>query len=75
MGHCGEFFYALWAITVNLVVCYGPLRWIWLYAMGHCSGFGYALWATTRNEAVQYNSVVISALWAIAQDLVMRYGL
>jgi hypothetical protein len=40
MGHCGEFFYALWATTVNLVVC-------------HCGGFGYALWATARNEAVQ----------------------
>jgi hypothetical protein len=75
MGHCGEFFYALWAITVNLVVRYGPLRRIWLYAMGHCGRFGYALWATARNEAVQYKSIVISALWAIVQDLVMRYGL
>jgi hypothetical protein len=75
MGHCGKFFYALWAITVNLVVRYGPLRWIWLYVMGHCGGFGYALWATARNEAVQYKSVVISVLWAIAQDLVMGYGL
>ncbi len=73
MGHCGEFFYALWDIKVNLVVRYGPLWRIWLYAMGHCGGFGYALWATARNEAVQYKSVVISALWAIAQDLVMRY--
>jgi hypothetical protein len=53
MGHCGEFFYALWATTVNLVMCYGPLGRILLYAMGHCSGFGYALWATARNEAVQ----------------------
>jgi hypothetical protein len=64
MGHCGEFFYALRAIIVNLVVRYGPLR-----------RFGYALWATARNEAVQYKSEVISALWAIAQDLVMHYGL
>jgi hypothetical protein len=53
MGHCGEFFYALWATTVNLVVHYGPLRWIWLYAMGHCGGFGYVLWATAQNKAVQ----------------------
>jgi hypothetical protein len=75
MGHCGEFFYALWATTENLVVRYGPLRRIWLYAMGHCGGFGYALWATARNEAVQYKSVLISALWVTAQDLVMRYGL
>ncbi len=75
MGHCGKFFYALWAIMVNLVVRYGPLRWIWLYAMGHCGGFGHALWATAWNEAAQYKYVVISALWAIAQDLVMRCGL
>jgi hypothetical protein len=74
MGHCGEFFYALWATAVNLVARYGLLRRIWLYAMGHCGRFGYALWATARNEAVQYKSAVISALWAIAQDLVMRYG-
>jgi hypothetical protein len=75
MGHCGEFFYALWATTEKLVVRYGPLRRIWFYAMGHCGGFGYVLWATARNEAVQYKSVLISALWAIAQDLVMCYGL
>jgi hypothetical protein len=53
MGHCGEFCYALWATTANLVVFYGPLQQIWLYAIGHCGGFGYALWATARNEAVQ----------------------
>jgi hypothetical protein len=28
MGNCGEFFYALWATTVNLVGRYGPLRQI-----------------------------------------------
>jgi hypothetical protein len=75
MGHCGKFLYELWAITVNLVVRYRPLRRIWLYTMGHCGGFGYAPWATARNEALQYKSEVISALWAIAQDLVMPYGL
>jgi hypothetical protein len=75
MGHCGKFFYAIWAITVNLVVRYGPLRQIWLYTMGHCGRFGYALWAIAQNEAVQYKSEVISVLWAIAQDLVLRYGL
>jgi hypothetical protein len=53
MGHYGEFFYALWATTVSLVMRYGPLWRIWLYAMGHCGGFGYALWATARNEDVQ----------------------
>jgi hypothetical protein len=34
--------YALWAITVNLVVRYG-----------HYTGFGYALLAIARNEAEQ----------------------
>jgi hypothetical protein len=53
MGHCGEFFYALWATAVNFVMRYGPLRRILLYAMGHCGGFCYVLWATARNEAVQ----------------------
>jgi hypothetical protein len=53
MGHCGEIFYALWATTVYLVMRYGPLWRIWLYAMGHCGGFGYALWATARNEDVE----------------------
>jgi hypothetical protein len=53
MGHCGVFFYALWATTANLVLCYWPLQPIWFYAMGHCGGFGYALWATAQNEAVQ----------------------
>jgi hypothetical protein len=52
MGHCGELGYALWAIIVNLILCYGPLRHIWLYATGHCGGFGYTLWATAQNEAV-----------------------
>ncbi len=52
MGHCGKFCPALWATTVNLVVHYGPLLQIWLYAMDHCGGFGYALWATAQNEAV-----------------------
>jgi hypothetical protein len=53
MGHCGEIFYELWAITANLVVRNGPLWRIWLYAMDHYGGFGYVLWATARNEAVQ----------------------
>jgi hypothetical protein len=70
MGHCGEFCYALWATKPNLVVHYGPLQQICLYNMGHFSRFGYALWATLRNEAVQLKSVTISALWAMAPDLV-----
>jgi hypothetical protein len=28
---------ALWATAVNLVICCGPLRRIWLCAMGHCA--------------------------------------
>jgi hypothetical protein len=58
----------------KLDVCYGPLWRISLFAMGHCSGFGYALWATAQNEALQQKSVLISVLWVIALDLVMRYG-
>jgi hypothetical protein len=54
MGHCGEFFYALWATTENLVVRYGPLRQIWFYAMGHCGGFGYALWAIAQGLVIRY---------------------
>jgi hypothetical protein len=52
MGYCGKLFYALWATTVNLVVRYGPLWLVWLYAMGHCGGFGYTLWAIVWNEFV-----------------------
>jgi hypothetical protein len=43
----------LWATTASLVVCYGPLLWIWLKAMGQCGRFGYALWAIAQNEAIQ----------------------
>ncbi len=42
--------------------------------MGQCGGFGYALWATARNEAVHSRSVLISALWAIAQDWICAMG-
>jgi hypothetical protein len=52
MGHCSGFGYMLWAIAADMVMRYGPLRRIWLYAMGQCGGFAYALWTTVRNEAV-----------------------
>jgi hypothetical protein len=42
MGHCSKFAYALLATAANFIMCYGPLRQIWLYAIG-----------TARNEAVQ----------------------
>jgi hypothetical protein len=58
----------------NLVMRYGPLQQIWLRARDCCGRFGYMLWATAQNEAVQYKSAMISALWAIVQDLVMCYG-
>jgi hypothetical protein len=74
LGHCGKFCYALWASRANLVVRYRQLLQNWPYATGHCGGFSYVLWATARNEAIQKMSVTISALWAIAQDLVMCYG-
>jgi hypothetical protein len=43
MGHCGELCYAVWATAADLVIRYGPLPRIWLYAMGHCGRFGCAL--------------------------------
>jgi hypothetical protein len=43
MGQCSEFFYALWATAVNLVVRYGPLRQI-----------GYTLWATAADLVMRY---------------------
>ncbi len=43
MGHCGKFFYALWATTVNLVMRYG-----------HCGGFCYMLWATAADFVMRY---------------------
>jgi hypothetical protein len=54
MGHCGVFGYALQAIAVNLVMRYGPLWRIWLYAMGHCGGFVYSLWATAADLVMRY---------------------
>jgi hypothetical protein len=53
--------------------------------MGHCGKFGYAiratavnfgytLWANASNEATHYQTVMISTLWALVQDLGMRYG-
>jgi hypothetical protein len=51
MGHCGEFFFVLWATTVNLVVRYGPLWRIWFYTMGHWADlvmrYG-SLWNTVK---------------------------
>jgi hypothetical protein len=74
MGHCGEFGCTQWATAANLVLRYGPLRRIWLCAAGLCGRFGYRLRATARNKALQLKSVTISVLWAITQDLIMRYG-
>ncbi len=54
MGHCDRFGYALWATAINLVIRYGPLRQISLYAMGHCDRFGNALWATAINLVIRY---------------------
>jgi hypothetical protein len=43
MGHCGEFFHALWATTANLVVLYC-----------HCDGFGSTLWVTAADAVMRY---------------------
>jgi hypothetical protein len=61
----------MWQILLCAMGHYGEFG----CAMGHCGGFVSALWATARNEAVRtVKSVLISALWAIAQDLVMLMG-
>jgi hypothetical protein len=53
MGYFGKFNDALWANAADLVMCCGPLRWIWLWAVGHCGEFGYVLCASAANEALQ----------------------
>jgi hypothetical protein len=63
MGHYGEFGCALWSTVADFVIRYGPLKRI-----------DYALWATAWNEAIKKKSILIFALRAIAQDLVMSYG-
>jgi hypothetical protein len=64
MGHCGEFFYALWATVANLVLHYGPLQRIWFYAMGHCIGFGSMLWATAADLVLRYGP--LRRIWLCA---------
>ncbi len=84
MGHCGEFFYVLWATTVNLVVRYGPLvdlvlrngplRRIWLCAMRHCAECSRTVKICIDFCAMGHSAGCGYALLAIAQGLVIRYG-
>ncbi len=74
MGHCGGFGYALWATAADLVIRYVPLRRIWLCAMGHCGE-----WSITIKICIDFCAMGHSAgfgypLWAVAKDLVKRYG-
>ncbi len=39
----------LWAIAQNQLLCYGPLRRIFLSAMGYSAEYGSAMWATAQN--------------------------
>ncbi len=71
MGHCGEFLYALWTTTANLVVRYGPLRRIWFYTMGHCGGL---VVICSDFCAMGHSAGFGYALWAVAQGLVICYG-
>ncbi len=51
-----------WAIVPHFVIGYGPLRRIWLGIMGHGTG-------PTGPTGLG------SALWAVAQDLVVRWAI
>jgi hypothetical protein len=64
MSYYGKFSDALRDTEMNLMMQHGPLWQIWSNAMGDCV-----------NDAVQYKFVMISALWAIAQDFVLQYEL
>jgi hypothetical protein len=85
MGHCGKFFYALWATTANLVVRgwataadlvlrYGPLWLIWLCAMGHCAECSHTVKICSDFCAMGHSAGFGYPLWAVAKDLVKRYG-
>jgi hypothetical protein len=74
VGHCDKFGFALWATAAKLVMRYGQLRRSWLCAKDHFGRSGYSLWISVRNEAVLLKSGTISALSAIAKELIMRYG-
>jgi hypothetical protein len=72
------------ATAADLVLRYGPLREMKLYskicidfcAMGHSSGFGYAygpyrrVWLSAMGRSEGFGQ----ALWAMVQNLVLRYG-
>jgi hypothetical protein len=58
----------------NLVVRYGSLRQIWLYAKPTVADLIMRHGPLHRMKPCSKKSVLISALWAIAQDLVIRYG-
>jgi hypothetical protein len=69
MGHFGKFCHALWAIPVNVVMRYEPLRQIWLYAMGHCGRFGYTPWATAVELVMRYGPLHGIKLHSKKKDL------
>jgi hypothetical protein len=63
MGHCGEFFYALWATTANLVS-----------SMGHCGGFCYTLWATAADFVMRYGPLRGMKRYSKNLYRYLRYG-
>jgi hypothetical protein len=65
MGHCGEFFNAVWATTVNFIL---------LCAMGHCGEFGYMLWANAADLVMRHGQ--LRGMKPYSKDLYrfLRYG-
>ncbi len=74
VGYCGKFGCALWATAANLVIRYGPLRRIWLCAMGHYAVWGRTLKICYNFCAMDHSTGFGYVLWAVAKDLVKRYG-
>jgi hypothetical protein len=74
MGLCGKFGYAGRATEADLVIRYGPLRGMKQYSENlyrfQCCGPSCRICLC----ALSHNAVFGYALWAVGQDLVMRYG-
>ncbi len=74
MGHYGKFGFAQWAAAADLVICDGPMRWIWLGAVGHCAEWSRTVQICDNFHTKAHISEFGYALWAIVQYLVIRYG-
>jgi hypothetical protein len=66
--------YELWATSTNLVMCFGPLRWIWLCSKGQCMEWCHTIKIFDDFHTMCHSTGFDYALWAMVQDLVMCYG-